>query len=80
MYAFVSAYHHHLDLFKLKVKPKYLVQEIYYKIVRSSLTLGQYSLLFLGLKTIHTDFIGLNLISFLMLKSKHTSNIYIADQ
>ena len=41
---------------------------------QSKLTVGQYSLLLLDLKTTHTDFIGLNIISFLMLKSKHTSN------
>ena len=41
---------------------------------QSKLTVGQYRLLLLDLKTTHTDFIGLNIISFLMLKSKHTSN------
>ena len=39
---------------------------------QSKLTVGQYSLLLLDLKTTHTEFIVLNIISFLMLKSKHT--------
>ena len=42
---------------------------------QSNLTAGQYSLLLLDLKTTHTDFIGLNIISFHMLSSKDTSNI-----
>ena len=69
-------------LFMLKVNPKYLVQEIYSKVSQSSLTFGQYSLLLLGLKTIHTDLIGLNLISFLMLKSRHvrTHLTFVAGQ
>ena len=41
---------------------------------QSKLTVGQYSLLLLDLKTTQTYYIGLNIISVLMLKSKHTSN------
>ena len=61
----------------LKLKPKYLVQNIYSKVTnisQSSLTFRQYRLLRLGLKTTNTDLAGLNLISF-SAKSKHTSNI-----
>ena len=41
----------------------------------SKLTVGQYSALLLDLKTTHTDFIGLNILSLLMLKSKHKPDI-----
>ena len=49
---------------------------MYSKMLLSNLTLGQDNLLFLGLNVTHTDFTGLNIISFHKLKSKHTSNIF----
>ena len=39
----------------------------------SNLTFGQDNLLFLDLNVTHTDFTGLNIISFLKLKLKHKS-------
>ena len=42
---------------------------------QSKLTVGEYSLLFLDLITTRTNFIGLNIISFFMLKSKHKFHI-----
>ena len=62
----------------LKIKPKYLEQEIYSKMLQPSLTFLQYSLLLLNLNQhIRNYLLKLNLISLglLMLKSKHTSNI-----
>ena len=49
---------------------------MYSKMLLSNLTLGQDNLLFLGLNVTHTDFTGLNILSFLKQKSKHTSNIF----
>ena len=49
---------------------------MYSKMLLSNLTLGQDNLLFLGLNVTHTDFTGLNIISFLRLELKHTSNIF----
>ena len=52
---------------------------MYSKMLLSNPTFGQDNLLFYGLNVKYTDLTGLNIISFLKLKLKDTSNIFAAN-